>query len=126
MTGFSLLIAAMLGALPFAIAYFGHRAKVAFPELQEVKDAYPVINNVLQLASNATDDHTIPGIVADAAYLFWTSYGGIVDDAKAKELTAGTVYHFNQQKYFNTDFTKLDPKAVEQGREIAKRLFGKV
>ena len=129
MTPISLIIAALCGALPFAIAFFGRRAEIALPKLKEIKAAYPAINSALHFAAEATDDHTIPGMVADAAFLFWKTYGqdpdGLhIDDERAKELTAAAVYHFNKQKYFDTDFSRLDPKAVEQGKEIAKRLFG--
>lgn len=118
----TMLVAALVGAAPFAIAYLGKKANTQFPALAEVKRAYPVITTVLNLASQSTDDHTVPGLVADAAYLFWTSQGRITVE-RAKELTAASVYYFDNSKYLATNFGALNPAAIAKGEEIASQLF---
>jgi hypothetical protein len=121
-TTFSLILAALIGACPFAIAWLSSRANTTFPELSEVREAYPVINTVLKMAAQATDDHTLLGLVADAAYIFWNGQESITEQ-RVKDLTAASVFHFDKYKYFQTKFGELPPETIAQGAAIAKKLF---
>ena len=113
------LASAAIGAAPFLLSLLSSRVN-NIPGVQDVKADYPIINVVLKAAADNTSPHTIPGLVADAAYLLWSERD--VSDEKAKELTAAAVKHFRADIYKDTVFSKFDASIIEKGHQLAKQL----
>jgi len=114
------LVAALVGASPYIYLSLAGRL-MTLPALSKIKKSYPAINTYVRIASDVIPDDTLLGMVADAAYAFWSGQGLSEKDAKAH--TAAAMKYWSERKFALTEFTQLPADAIAQGEAIARKLL---
>ena len=106
------------GVVVAAAAYFSRKIG-RLPALEQIKDKYPVLDLVLNIAANQLSS-TRYGFLFDAAVQIWQSEGFDADEAA--RYAEAMVANFDLDKYLGTDWDALSEEQIAQGKQIAAAL----
>jgi hypothetical protein len=113
------LASVLLGIAIASISALSYKAARS-PDLAKLKTAYPVLNMVVQIASETLSE-TKYGFIADAAAAIWMGRG--LSPRESRKLADQMVDCFDLDKYIGTNYAKLNQKQIEEARAIASTLM---